>query len=34
MYPGDEVLNTVEFGKPVGQAQAVYDKVWQDVKAA
>jgi spermidine/putrescine-binding protein len=34
MYPPKSVLDRVEFGKPVGKAQAIYDRVWQDVKAS
>jgi spermidine/putrescine transport system substrate-binding protein len=34
MFPSKQVLDRVEFGKPVGKAQAFYDRAWQDVKAS
>jgi spermidine/putrescine transport system substrate-binding protein len=34
MFPSKQVLSRIEFGKPVGKAQAIYDRVWQDVKAS
>ncbi len=34
MYPGPDVLKRVEFQKPLGEATAIYEKVWAEVKAA
>ncbi|MCU1529850.1 MAG: hypothetical protein JWP75_3613 [Frondihabitans sp.] len=34
MYPSKQILDRVEFLKPVDTAQQYYDQVWQQVKAA